>query len=429
VPVKSTHRFIHRSDLHFPDDILFSFIRSGDPSVSIMEPADSKAGILHYLMKQQPVSMQVKELPFYAKVTIILFGLILATYILKNLGDILTPLAFAVIIAILLNPLVNRLGTYKVGKIPSIFLAMLLAILVIAGIFYFLSSQIIGFGENLPALKAKFSSLLASLQSWLQQKFGLSIAKQTQMIKEAANNSKALIGGTLNTVLGTLGVILLLPVYVFLFLYYKTLILNFLFKVFAEENAAKVSEILGQTKIAIQSYMVGLLMEAAIVAAMNSTALLIIGVKYAFLLGVIGAILNMLPYIGGLIAIALPILMATVTSEGYTMQLWIVAAYLAIQFIDNNILVPRIVSSKVKINALFSIVAVLLGGALWGVAGMFLSIPTVGILKIIFDRVDSMQPRGELLGDEVPTNYKAFSFRKKKKPSVAEKVVSKSTGK
>ena len=373
--------------------------------------------------------MQVKELPFYAKVTIILFGLILATYILKNLGGILTPLAFAVIIAILLNPLVNILAAYKLGKVPCILLSMLLAILVIAGIFYFLSSQIVGFGENLPALKTKFSSLLESLQSWLQQKFGLSIAKQTQMINEAANNSKALIGGTVNTVLGTLGVLLLLPVYVFLFLFYKTLILNFLFKVFAEENAAKVSEILGQTKLAIQSYMVGLLMEAAIVAALNSTALLIIGVKYALLLGVIGAILNMLPYIGGIIAIALPILIATVTSEGYTTQLWIIAAYLAIQFIDNNILVPRIVSSKVKINALISIVAVLLGGALWGVAGMFLSIPFVGILKIIFDRVDGLQPWGELLGDEVPTNYQTFSLRKKKKPSVAEKVVSKSTGK
>jgi predicted PurR-regulated permease PerM len=175
--------------------------------------------------------------------------------------------------------------------------------------------------------------------------------------------------------------------------------------------------------------MVGLLMEAAIVAALNSTALLIIGVKYAFLLGVIGAILNMLPYIGGIIAIALPLLMATVTSEGYTMQLWIVIAYLTIQFVDNNFLVPRIVSSKVKINALISIVAVLLGGALWGVAGMFLSIPFVGILKIIFDRVDGMQPWGELLGDEVPTSYKGISFRKKKKPSVAEKVVEKSKGK
>jgi predicted PurR-regulated permease PerM len=336
-------------------------------------------------------------------------------------------LAFAAIIAILLNPLVNKLGTYKLGKIPSILLAMILTILVVAGILYFLSSQIAGFGENLPALKAKFSSLLTSLQGWLQQKFGLSMAKQTQMINEAANSSKALIGGTLNTVLGTLGVILLLPVYVFLFLFYKTLILNFLFKVFAEENADKVSEILGQTKLAIQSYMVGLLLEAAIVAALNSTALLIIGVKYALLLGVIGAILNMLPYIGGLIAIALPLLMATVTSEGFSKQLWIVVAYLAIQFIDNNFLVPRIVSSKVKINALISIVVVLLGGALWGVAGMFLSIPFVGILKIIFDRVDSLQPWGELLGDEVPTNYKSFPFRKKKKPSVAEKVVKKAT--
>ncbi|RYY01083.1 MAG: AI-2E family transporter [Gammaproteobacteria bacterium] len=370
--------------------------------------------------------MQIKELPFYVKVTIILFGLILATYILINLGDILTPLAFAVIIAILLNPLVNELGSYKLGKVPSIIVAMLLAILVVGGILYFLSSQIAGFGENLPALKAKFSSLLANLQNWLQQKFGLSIEKQLTLIDEAANSNKALIGGTLNTVLGTLGVLLLLPVYVFLFLFYKTLILNFFYKVFAEENAAKVSEILGQTKIAIQSYMVGLLIEAAIVAVLNSTALLIIGVKYAFLLGVIGAILNMLPYIGGLIAIALPLLMATVTSAGYSMQLWIVIAYLTIQFVDNNFLVPYIVSSKVKINALISIVAVLLGAALWGVAGMFLSIPLVGILKIIFDRVDGMQPWGELLGDEVPTAFKSISFRKKKKPSVAEKVVQKS---
>jgi predicted PurR-regulated permease PerM len=358
--------------------------------------------------------MKIKELPFYAKVTIIMFGLILATYILINLGDVLTPLAFAAIIAILLNPLVNKLSMYRLEKVPSIILAMVLTTLVVSGIFYFLSSQIAGFGENLPALKEKFSSLLASLQSWLQQKFGLSIERQLALVNEAANSNKALIGGTLNTVLGTLGVLLLLPVYVFLFLYYKTLILNFFYKVFAEENAEKVSEILGQTKIAIQSYMVGLLMEAAIVAVLNSAALLIIGVKYAFLLGVIGAILNMLPYIGGIIAIALPLLMATVTNDGYSMQLWIIIAYLTIQFVDNNFLVPHIVSSKVKINALISIVAVLLGGALWGVAGMFLSIPFVGILKIIFDRVNGLQPWGELLGDEEPTALKLFLFAKRK---------------
>jgi predicted PurR-regulated permease PerM len=111
----------------------------------------------------------------------------------------------------------------------------------------------------------------------------------------------------------------------------------------------------------------------------------------------------MLPYIGGLIAIALPVLMATVTKDGYSTQLGVIAAYLVIQFIDNNILVPRIVSSKVQINALISIIVVLLGGALWGISGMFLSIPFIAVLKIVFDRIDDLKPWGKLFGDTVPT--------------------------
>lgn len=255
-------------------------------------------------------------------------------------------------------------------------------------------------------------------------KFGVAIDKQVQLVKDALNNSTGLVGQTVGTALGTLSVVFLLPVYIFLILLYKSLILNFLYEVFAEENSKQVGEILGQTKMAIQSYMVGLLLEALIVAALNSTALLILGVDYAILLGVIGAILNMIPYIGGLIAIALPVLMATVTKDGFSTQLGIIIAYAIIQFIDNNILVPRIVSSKVQINALVSIFVVLLGGALWGVSGMFLSIPTVAILKIIFDRVEGMKPWGKLLGDEVPTHYGThFKWQRKKKESVAEKIV------
>jgi predicted PurR-regulated permease PerM len=112
-----------------------------------------------------------------------------------------------------------------------------------------------------------------------------------------------------------------LPVYVFLLLFYKTLILNFLYEVFSEENTTQVGAILNQTKTAIQSYMVGLLLEALIVAVLNSIALLILGVEYAILLGVIGAILNMIPYLGGIVAIALPVLMATVTKDGFSTQL------------------------------------------------------------------------------------------------------------
>ncbi|MBC7865987.1 MAG: AI-2E family transporter, partial [Gloeobacteraceae cyanobacterium ES-bin-316] len=168
----------------------------------------------------------------------------------------------------------------------------------------------------------------------------------------------------------------------------------------------KVSEVLVETKSAIQSYMVGLLLEALVVAVMNSVALMLLGVDYAILLGVIGALLNMLPYIGGLVAIALPVIIASVTKDGFTTQLGVIGAYLLIQFIDNNFLVPFLVSSRVKINAFFSIVIVLLGGALWGVAGMFLSIPFLAILKIIFDRLPEMRPWGKLLGDTVPTKHK-----------------------
>jgi predicted PurR-regulated permease PerM len=347
--------------------------------------------------------MQTKQYPFYLQATVTLFGLILFVYVLANLADILVPLAFAAFIAVLLNRLCNRLQRAKVPKVLSIIISMLIATILVAGIFYFLSSQIASFGDTIPTLKAKFSHIVTDLQQWIRTRFGIDLQRQSKFIKDTVNNSKALVGQTLNTVLGTLSVVFLIPVYVFLMLLYKTLILNFLFEVFSEENSVQVAEILQETKSAIQSYIVGLLTETLIVAILNSAALLILGVPYAILIGVIGALLNMLPYIGGLIAITLPVLMATVSHDGYSTQLGVIGAYLFIQFLDNNILVPRIVSSKVQINALISIIAVLLGNALWGLSGMFLSIPFIAVLKIIFDRIDGLKPWGKLLGDTVPT--------------------------
>lgn len=346
-----------------------------------------------------------KEYPFYLKATVILFGLILLVYVLATLRDIMVPLAFAAFIAILLNPLCNRLKRWKLPHAVAILLSILIAVILVAGLFYFLSTQIAQFSQSFPVLKQKFVGLSHDLGQWIYLKFGIETQKQVQFVKNVLDNSQAMLGQTVGTVLGTLSVILLLPVYVFMMLFYKTLILNFFFEVFKEENSRRVAEILQETKSAIQNYLVGLLIEMVIVAALNSTALLILGVKYAILLGIIGAILNMLPYIGGIIAIALPILIATATKDGYTTQLLIVVAYLVIQFIDNNIVFPRFVSIKVQINALVSIIIVLLGNALWGISGMFLSVPLVAVLKIIFDRIDELKPWGKLLGDNVPIKH------------------------
>lgn len=376
------------------------------------------------------MSLPVKQYPFYLKSTVIIFGLVLMTFSLYVLKGILAPIAFSLIIGILLNPLVNKLQQKGVKKILAIIISLALTILIIGGILYFISTQVMNFGDNLPALKLKFNEHFSQLQNWLAAKINVPIAKQQKILNDALNGSQALLGQTLGGALGTLGFILLVPIYTFLLLFYKTLIINFFHEVFAEENSTKVSEVLGETKAAIQSYMVGLLLEAFVVATMNSIALLLLGVQYAVLLGVIGALLNMLPYVGGIVAIALPVLIATVTKDGFSTQLGILGAYTLIQFIDNNFLVPFLVSSRVKINAFFSIVVVLLGGALWGVAGMFLSIPFVAILKIIFDRLPEMKPWGKLLGDQVPTRHKGeiWMRRRKRKDSLSEKIVENTGG-
>jgi predicted PurR-regulated permease PerM len=348
----------------------------------------------------------IKKYPWYLKITVILLGLILFSFILSELRDILIPLSFALFLAILLNPLVALLESRKVPKPWAIILALLAAVLALAAIGYFLSMQMTNFSDQLPLLKKKSADMVSHLQQLLVQKLNIPLAKQNQFIDQAEAGVKPFIGRALGTVAGSLAVIFLLPVYTFLFLYYKTLMLDFLYDVFSEENMRDVSEVLKQVKTAIQSYMFGLLLEGLIVATLNTTALLLLGVKYAILLGVLGAVLNVLPFIGGILAVIPPLLIATMTKDGIHTQVGITVSYIVIQFVDNHFLVPYIVSSKVKINALISIVIVLLGGAMWGVSGMFLSIPFIGVLKIIFDRVPELKPWGRLLGDEVPVFHK-----------------------
>jgi predicted PurR-regulated permease PerM len=355
---------------------------------------------------------ETKTYPFYIKAPATLLGLVLFTMILRTLDDVLVPLAFSVLIAILLNPLCTRLER-RLPKVPAIVLSVLIMILLIVGLFYFLSTQIAGFASSIPLIKQKSATLLVELQNWAELHFGINIQGQVTALTNSLNNGNSLLINTFGTIMGTISVVVLIPIYIFMLLYYKPLILDFLFQVFSEKHSLRVAEILSETKAAVQSFMIGLMIETMIVCVMNSIALVLIGVPSAIVIGVIGGILNILPYIGGIVAIALPILMVTITRDGFSGQLAVVISYLVIQFIDNNILVPRIVSKKVQINALVSIVIVLLGGALWGVSGMFLSIPLIGVLKIIFDRIEDLKPWGRLLGDEVPTEHMGIEWQKR----------------
>lgn len=357
----------------------------------------------------------VKTYPFYFKSTIILLGIVLLAYILSGLKELFIPLALSLLLSILLNPLVNFLEQKKIPHVLAISIALLCAFIFTAGIVYFLSSQIMHFLSDLPTLKQKFNGLFTNAQKWLADKNVISLEKQNEAIANTNTGLNTAFTGLLGTALGALSTFILLPVYTFMLLYYKTLILNFLFEIFAEKNSKSVNEILDQTKRSIQNYTIGLLTEGLIIATLNTTALLIIGVKYALLLGILGAILNVLPFIGGAIALLLPLIVATITQQGFSMQLEIMICYSVIQFFDNHFLIPWIVSSRVRINALISIVVVFLGGMMWGITGMFLSIPFTGVLKLIFDRIPELKTWGKLLGDEIPNHHKGEIWLRRKK--------------
>lgn len=358
------------------------------------------------------------KLPFYAKFALIAIGIVAFTFTLYIGQSIILPLVYAAVISILLNPLVNFLVSKKINRIVAIGIAVVMTIIVTAALFYFISIQFSMFSETYPQLKEKFSETSTKVIQWVSQRFNIKEAKINEWIEntknESVNNMGGAIGQTLSTLNSVLIILFLLPVYIAMILYYKPLLLEFIRKVFHDDNQGTVQDILTNSKTIIQTYLSGLLLEAAIVATLNSSSLLILGINYAIILGITGAILNIIPYIGGVIAIALPMIIALVTKDSYTPALLVFGMYMLVQFIDNNFIIPYIVASKVKINALMSIIVVLVGAALWGVPGMFLSIPLTAIVKVIFDNIEPLKPWGFLLGNIVPTSKMTFNFVKKK---------------
>lgn len=341
------------------------------------------------------------EYPIYAKAAFILISLCLIFYILNILSDILIPLGYSFLVAILLNPLVNLMVSKRIPKVVAISLAVILAFLVIAGVTYFISSQMANFSSMLPDLKVRMKGLMDSTQQWIAQEVGYPIPKQNEMISNVKVGN--VFSSTIVTAFGVISTFILIPVYTYLLLYYKPLLLNFIYECFDDKNGYKVEQILSQLKGSVQSYVSGLMIEFVIVSLLDALALYLLGVPYALLIGFIGGLLNMIPYIGGIIAIAIPIVISLATQDGLTTPILIFVVYQVIQFIDNYLVVPKVVSSKVSINALVSVIIVLLGNTLWGVSGMFLSIPFIGVMKIIFDRVDGLKPIGKLLGTQMPT--------------------------
>ncbi|MFD0795375.1 AI-2E family transporter [Mucilaginibacter litoreus] len=344
-------------------------------------------------------------LPFYVKLACVLFSLMSIGYLAIQAKEILSPLIFSCLFAILLLPLAAFFE--KKLKFPRSFAAMtavILLLLAIGGMLYILATQLTDLASDWPQFQQQLGKEIDSFQNWITVRFHVNEARQLKYVRSAAtdilSSGTAVVGATVLSLSSILLFLVFTFIYTFFFLFYRRLIMRFLESVFLDENKMMVHQIIEQVQYVIHKYIVGLLIEMAIVTTFVSMVLSLMGVKYALFLGLVTGIFNLVPYVGIFTSLLLSTFITFATAASGTKVLLVVITYLITHLTDSNILLPLIVGSKVRINALVTVLGVVIGEMLWGIPGMFLSIPVIAVLKIIFDHVATLKPWGIILGDE-----------------------------
>jgi predicted PurR-regulated permease PerM len=347
------------------------------------------------------------KFPFYIKLTAILLCLI-AIFVILYFGQaIISPILLSLLFAIMLRPVVSFL--IKKLRFPhfiaSVFTIVLFGMLFFS-VIYFISVKIADMASDWENIKNNFLFHIEHFQQLIDVNFHISKNEQKQLITEATKSNldsgKQIIGNTLVTFADMILNITVIPLYTFLFLFYQNLFITFLAKLVTNENHQLLREVLSEIKTTVQSYIVGLLFEMIAVSTLTAIGYYFIGVEYFILLGIITGILNLVPYLGILFAGVLSSIVSLSGSTDLSIVLGVFTVNVIVQVIDNNVLVPLFVNSKVRINAFVSIIGIIIGNILGGLIGMFLAIPMIAIIKVIFDRIDSLEPWGYLFGDELP---------------------------
>ncbi|MDQ4139664.1 MAG: AI-2E family transporter [Bacteroidota bacterium] len=348
----------------------------------------------------------MRSMPVTVRRSIELMGLFFLGWILVLGKKIIAPLLMAFFLSMVMLPVYRFFFKRRVPEVMAIAISILVLVLVFGLIIWFFTSQISNLLTDLPVIRKNINIHLSALSSWINAKTNFSPDEQVRFIDQQSERLLNYAGNVLKGAVGSVTSVLLffalLPLYTFLILYYKNLLIRFVFLWFPKENNERVKGAMIETEIIIKSYLIGILIQITYMTVLVGGTLLLVGIKHALLIGVLFAFLNLIPYIGALIGNILGVLLTLASSQ----ELWpIITVLLTIagaQFLDNNILMPRIVGSKVKINVLATLVGVFTGGAIAGIAGMFLSLPLIAILKVIFDRTDNMNQWGVLFGDERP---------------------------
>ncbi|HEX8329480.1 MAG TPA: AI-2E family transporter [Hymenobacter sp.] len=356
--------------------------------------------------------------------TLLLVGLSLLVFVLSRLDGILLPLFFAALLATLLLPLVSKLESRKWPRVLAIIVAILLLVGGIAGLIILFGTQIMDLRAELPLIQQKLVVFFDQGQQWLHDRFGMRVMSKDEIIDSSLSSAKKSAGGflgsTISTTAGVLSVVTLIPIYIFCFLYYRDHMRQFMFRFVAPDRRTSVLHTMDSIQSVVQAYISGLLTVIVIVSVLNGIGLLLLNVKFAIFFAIFASVLAVIPYIGIMVGATIPALITLVETGSPGKAAAVVGVFVLVQFLEGNFITPMITGSKVSINPMAAIIALILGGELWGTPGMILSIPLVAVIKVVLDANKSTEPWGFLLGD-VTDGEDTKKDRSDNKPSVLGK--------
>lgn len=347
-----------------------------------------------------------------------IFFMILLFWALYHSQEIVVPFCFGGLFAMLLLPVSRKMESKGMGRGLSCFLSLLLFVLIIAGLFALLAWQITDLAKDLSGIEEQIKQYIARVQEYINATFGISPDEQKQMMEKQQQSGgsgiSSAVMGFMSSFVSILVNIVLVLVYIFLLLYFRGQIKRFILKLVKPEDQEKTKTIITKASGVAQQYLTGMGMMIVALWIMYGIGFSIVGVKHAIFFAILCGMLEIVPFIGNITGTTLTIIVSLAQGGGGNVILGILIVYMVVQFVQTYLLEPLVVGSEVNINPLFTILVLVVGETLWGIGGMVLAIPLLGIVKIICDHVDALKPYGYLIGEEKKKNDKGIAEKIRK---------------
>lgn len=343
------------------------------------------------------------KLPFYARLALTLFAIALIIAFMWAGKSLLVPLFFSFLVAILLHPLAKYFERHRFPRSLASVVSILLFLVVFGGLAYFFSHQMVRLTRDLPSVQEKISEKWQNIQNWISERYHITNNQQKNYVNKSAsgilNTAVNSVATTFVGIAETIILIIFFFIFTFFMLNHRKLLLRFVVELFDHSHNDKVQGIISRVRTLINSYVQGLLIEMVVVGVIIFICLKVIGVKYALLFSIMTAILNIIPYLGIYFCMAVTMLVtATTGTTGEVVAVGIV--FLVTHFADANLILPKVVGGKMKMNPFITILAVLIGRLIWGIPGMFLFIPLTAMLRLISQEVPGMNPWATLISEQ-----------------------------